>query len=280
MKTRTLCSFRLPAVAVLIALLLPASLQSQDLTERLALQTWTMRKLSFEDMTDFAVKMGISDLQVWSSLSGGHIDPLAPWEEIEQKKKLLDSKGLKVYAFGVTRATKNEEQLRKTFEFARYMGMEMIITEPTEKRELDLLEKFASVYDIKVAVHNHTIDSPFGNPVTVKMLLADRDPRVGICLDAGWMTTTGLDVADVYKEYGDRVFDVHLKDKLLGEGSAADHGFKDVDIGTGDANFIGLFKAMRESGYSGHLAIETDQELQDPTDFVRGAIAYVEEHGK
>ena len=280
MKIRTLRPFSLAIVALVLGLLVPASLQSQDLTDQLALQTWTMRKLSFEEMTDFAVKIGISDLELWSNSAGGHINPLAPWEEIEQKKKVLDSKGLKVYAFGVTNAIKNEEQLRKTFELARYMGMEMIIVEPREKRELDLLEKFAAVYDIKVAVHNHTIDSPFGNPVTVKMLLADRDPRVGICLDAGWMTTTGRDVAEVYKEYGDRVFDIHLKDKLIGDGNAQDHSFKDVAIGTGDTNFPGLFDAMKESGYSGRLAIETDQELQDPTDFVKGAIAYVEQNGR
>ena len=258
-----------------LAAVFPERVLSQNLSDRLALQTWTMRKMNFEDMTDFAVEMGISDLQMWSSTSGGHMDPLAPWEEIERQKEMLDDKGLSVYSFGVTRATQNEEQLRKVFEFARFMGMEMIITEPAEKRQLDLLEKFASVYDIKVAVHNHTIDSPFGNPVTVRMLLADRDPRLGICLDAGWMSTTGLDVAEVYKEYGDRVFDVHLKDKVV----RGPHDYTDVNIGTGDANLIGLLQALNESGYSGRIAIETDQELEDPTAFVEGAVAFVRQHG-
>ncbi len=278
MKTRIATLLRLLLVLTVLATLQPALVQAQDLSERLALQTWTMRKMNFEDMTDFASKMGFTDLQLWNSTSGGHVDPLAPWDEIQRRKETLDRKGLKAYAFGVTRATRNEEELRKVFEFARYMGMEMIITEPKEKRQLDLLEKFALVYDIKVAVHNHTIESPFGNPVTVKMLLADRDPRIGVCLDAGWMTTTGLDVAEVYRDYGDRVFDIHLKDKLVHSGEA-DHDYKDVDIGTGDANLIGLFKAMKENGYSGRIAIETDQQLEDPTDFVKGAVAFVKKHG-
>ena len=278
MKTRIATLLRLLLVLTVLATLQPALVQAQDLSERLALQTWTMRKMNFEDMTDFASKMGFTNLQLWSSTSGGHVDPLAPWDEIQRRKETLDRKGLKAYAFGVTRATRNEEELRKVFEFARYMGMEMIITEPAEKRQLDLLEKFAVVYDIKVAVHNHTIESPFGNPVTVKMLLADRDPRIGVCLDAGWMTTTGLDVAEVYRDYGDRVFDIHLKDKLVHSGEA-DHDYKDVDIGTGDANLIGLFKAMKENGYSGRIAIETDQQLEDPTDFVKGAVAFVKKHG-
>ncbi len=278
MKTRIATLLCLLSVLTVLTTLQPALVQAQDFSERLALQTWTMRKMNFEEMTDFAAKMGFTDLQMWSSTSGGHIDPLAPWDEIKRQKETLDRKGLKAYAFGVTRATRNEEELRKVFEFARYMGMEMIITEPKEKRQLDLLEKFALVYDIKVAVHNHTIESPFGNPLTVKMLLADRDPRIGVCLDAGWMTTTGLDVAEVYRDYGDRVFDIHLKDKLV-HSRGADHDYTDVDIGTGDANLIGLFKAMKETGYSGRIAIETDQQLEDPTDFVKGAVAFVKQHG-
>ena len=278
MKTRIATLLCLLSVLTVLTTLQPALVQAQDFSKRLALQTWTMRKMNFEEMTDFAAKMGFTDLQMWSSTSGGHMDPLAPWDEIKRQKETLDRKGLKAYAFGVTRVTRNEEELRKVFEFARYMGMEMIITEPTEKRQLDLLEKFALVYDIKVAVHNHTIESPFGNPVTVKMLLADRDPRIGVCLDAGWMTTTGLDVAEVYRDYGDRVFDIHLKDKLV-HSREADHDYTDVDIGTGDANLIGLFKAMKETGYSGRIAIETDQQLEDPTDFVKGAVAFVKQHG-
>ena len=265
-------------VAVFFLLSVQESL-AQDLSERIALQTWTARKMSFEAMADFAVKVGIDDLQLWSSRSGGHIDPLGPWEDIEAKKALLDSKGLKVYSFGVTRATRTEEELRKVFEFAKFFGMEMVITEPAEKRQLDLLEQFAVAYDIKVAVHNHTIESPYGNPVTVKMLLADRDHRIGVCLDAGWMTTTRLDVAEVYKEYGDRVFDIHLKDKRVW-GTEEGDKYEDVNIGEGDANLKGLFKAMIASGYAGRIAIETDQELEDPTAFVAGAIAYVKLHGR
>ena len=111
------------------------------------------------------------------------------------------------------------------------------------------------------------------------MLLEDRDPRFGICLDAGWMTTTGNDVADVYRDYGDRVFDIHLKDKLV-PGGGHGHEFEDVHIGTGDANLVGLLKALNESGYDGRIAIETDQELEDPTEFVKGAVAFVKKHGK
>ena len=90
---------------------------------------------------------------------------------------------------------------------------------------------------------------------------------------------SGLDVAEVYKEYGNRVFDVHLKDKIVSSGGEG-HNYTDVDIGEGDANFKGLFKALKATGYAGRLAIETDQELADPTKFVEGAIAFVKENSQ
>lgn len=265
---------RLVVLMACVAVLSPGSLSAQDFTKQLALQTWTMRNMDFDDMVDFAVKMDIAYLQMWSSRSGGHMDPSAPWEQIKRQKDILDRNGLKVYSFGVTRLTKNEEELREAFEFAKYMGVEVITAEPSAYRQLDLLEAFAIVYDIKVALHNHDIYSPYGNPEVVRNLLEGRDPRLGVCLDAGWMTTTRLDVEEVYRQYGDRVLDIHLKDKIVTPSEEGDQ-YTDVDIGTGDANLVGLFKAMRETGYTGRIAIETDQDLQDPTAFVQGAIAFV-----
>ena len=265
---------RLVVLMACIAVLSPGSLSAQDFTKQLALQTWTMRNMDFDDMVDFAVKMDIAYLQMWSSRSGGHMDPSAPWEQIKRQKDILDRNGLKVYSFGVTRLTKNEEELREAFEFAKYMGVEVITAEPSAYRQLDLLEAFAIVYDIKVALHNHDIYSPYGNPEVVRNLLEGRDPRLGVCLDAGWMTTTRLDVEEVYRQYGDRVLDIHLKDKIVTPSEEGDQ-YTDVDIGTGDANLVGLFKAMRETGYTGRIAIETDQDLQDPTALVQEAIAFV-----
>ena len=126
-----------------IAVLPLGSLSAQDFTKQLALQTWTMRNMDFDAMVDFAVKMDIAYLQMWSSRSGGHMDPSASWEKIKQQKERLESNGLKMYSFGVTRLTKNEKELREAFEFAKYMGVKVITAEPSAYRQLDLLEAFA-----------------------------------------------------------------------------------------------------------------------------------------
>ncbi len=55
--------------------------------------------------------------------------------------------------------------------------------------------------DIRIAIHNHGIRSLYGNPLVVRTLLKHRDPRMGVCMDAGWITSTGMDPTKVFKDY-------------------------------------------------------------------------------
>ena len=48
-----------------------------------------------------------------------------------------------------------------------------------------------------------------------QQVLAKRDPRIGVCLDAGWITQAGFDAAKVFQDYRGRVFDIHFKDKKV-----------------------------------------------------------------
>jgi hypothetical protein len=48
--------------------------------------------------------------------------------------------------------------------------------------------------------------------------------------------------------YGDRVGSVHIKDRIRGGGT--------VPLGTGDADFPGLFTALREAGYDGPWVLQ------------------------
>lgn len=266
---------RLVAMAAIAALAI--STQAADLAGQLAIQTWTLRNLKFEQVVEFAVKHGIKDLQV----IGNHIDPNASQEEWAKKKAVLDAAGLRAYTFGVAGTSLEKEKNRRLFEFAKFMGIKLIIVEPGDFRIWDNLEELAKEYDVKVAVHNHGIKSLYGNPAVVKQIVMHRDPRIGVCMDVGWITSAGFDAARVYKEYEGRVFDLHLKDKRVEKTQGDDVAF-DTNIGEGQANYKGLFNELHKSGYAGRLAIETDSNdfAKSPDDFVAKAKAYVEANGK
>ncbi|MBI5775149.1 MAG: sugar phosphate isomerase/epimerase [Verrucomicrobia bacterium] len=256
------------SLLVLTSLLLTAAAHAQP---KLGLQTWTCRNMTFEQMVDFAVKHKIKHLQCISK----HMDPGAPAEETEKKKAVLDKHGLVCYTFGVAGTSMDKEKNRQLFEFAKFMGIKVIIVEPKNLAEWDNLEELVKEYDIKLAIHNHGRGTVYGDPETVKAVLAKRDRRIGACIDIGHVSGAGHDVAKIFREYDGRVYDLHLKDKKVEKADGKDVVL-DVDIGTGISNYQGLFAELKKSKWDGVMAIETDNKgfAEDPNKFVEGAAKF------
>lgn len=243
---------------------------------QLGLQSWTCRNLSFEQVVDFAARHGIKNVQFFP----GHLDPAAPTEVNSRKQALLAQHGISAYTFGVMKPGTDKEANRRLFEFARHMGMSLIIVEPPDAAAWDNLEALVKEYDIRLAIHNHGTGTVYGDPATVKQVLATRDHRIGVCLDVGWVTAAGFDAAIVFREYGDRVFDIHFKDKKLVTDAAGQTTPVDTLIGEGATDYADLFAAIKESGWNGVMAIETDSKefAADPTELVEGAKAFFVKH--
>src|SRR5688572_20277930 len=126
------------AVAVSLAVCSSATASARrpaDAGPTLGLQTWTCRNMTFDQVVEFAVKHGITHLQFIKA----HMDPTAPKEETLRKKAILDQKGLKIYSFGVNGTSMDKEANRKLFEFAKLLGIQVIIVEPRNMEEWDNL---------------------------------------------------------------------------------------------------------------------------------------------
>ncbi len=258
---------RLMLVALMLALVGRVSADEPGI--KLGLQSWTCRNMTFQQTVDFAERHHIKYLQLIAS----HLNPDDPIELNLRKKALVEAKGMTIYTFGVNKTSMDKEANRKLFEFARRMGIGLIVVEPKNLAEWDGLEELVKEYDIKLAIHNHDIDSVYGNPATVKAILAKRDKRIGVCLDVGWITAAGFDAAKVFREYNGRVFDLHLKDKHVEKGADGKLIKVDTEIGKGDANYPGLFVEIKKSGWSGVAAIETDSKAfaENPNRLVKEA---------
>jgi len=258
------------AAAVIAALVL-TSAQAQDL--KLGVQTWTLRNLKFEQVVDFCSKHQIKYLQ----LIPDHIG-VNKKEEWATKKAALDKAGLVPYTFGVAGTSLNKEENRKLFECAKFFGMKMIVVEPNDFKIFDSLEELAKEYDIKVAIHNHGITSLYGNPTVVRNIIKHRDKRIGVCMDAGWIASARFNPAKVFKDYEGRVFDIHLKDKKVNNTDRGDVA-TDTFLGEGDAKLPELLKALKEAKYEGVIAVETDNNLKDPTEHMTKALEFVKSNG-
>jgi sugar phosphate isomerase/epimerase len=222
--------------------------------------------MTFDQVVDFAEKHHITQIQ----FIGAQFDPKGTQEETLRKKTILEAKGLTCYTFGVNGTSLNKEDNRKLFEFAKLIGAKLIVVEPKNLAEWDNLEELVKEYDIKLAIHNHGKGTPYGDPATVLGVLAKRDKRIGVCLDVGWVTAAGFDAAKVFHDYGDRVYDIHFKDKKVEKAADGKDVVLDVELGTGAANYKGLFAEIKKSGWSGVMAIETDNKSfqTDPNQMV------------
>ena len=74
-------------------------------------------------------------------------------------------------------------------------------------------------------------------------------PRIGVCYDIGNCTSYGFNCPDEIRILGDKIFEVHLKDRRVG----ADQSML---LGTGNADFTGCFLALKDIGYNSNYVLQ------------------------
>jgi sugar phosphate isomerase/epimerase len=202
--------------------------------------------------------------------------PDAPADAVSAVKAKLEKHGVRAVAFGVTGLGKDAAANRKTFEFARTMGLVSITSEP-DAAAMDDIEKLVKEFDIMLAIHNHPrqANNPnykYWDPEYVLSLVKGRDPRMGACADTGHMVRSGLKPVEVLRLYKDRVISLHLKD--LDKFSP---GGVDVPYGTGVSDVPGILKELRGRKFQGPISIEYENnwdfsvpEIAQCIGFVRG----------
>jgi sugar phosphate isomerase/epimerase len=254
------CSLAL-AVAALFAAALPCTAADPPATKRddsaseklglkLSLQCWTYNKLTFFETVDKAAGLGVKYLEMYPG------QKLKPGSDVkvnrdmgddtiaEIAKKLADAGGLKLVAYGVDSVPNDEKGARKAFEWAKKMGIEVLVTETTPN---DVHEKLCTEFGIKMALHNHPKTWP---PDQVLKASKDRNKLIGACCDTGhWMRADFVPV-DALKKLEGRVEHLHFKD--LNEFGNA----HDVPWGTGRGNVKGMLEELKRQGYKGYLSIE------------------------
>jgi L-ribulose-5-phosphate 3-epimerase len=87
------------------------------------------------------------------------------------------------------------------------------------------------------------------NPSQIAELLNKLDSKhVTINYDIGNSASNGYDPGEELDVYGERISDIHIKDRTLGGGS--------VELGKGDADIPRFFKLLEKFGYRGPLIMQ------------------------
>jgi sugar phosphate isomerase/epimerase len=234
---------------------------------KLGVATYSLRKFDRAK----AIEM-IKALQTpYVSIKEFHLRYVLPQAELIAGRKEFEAAGLKIMSGGnVDLKSTDAAVLRKSFEYAKYAGMPMMVCAPTHDN-LKTLEGLVKEYNIKLAIHNHgPEDKHFPTPQSVLQAVKGLDKRMGLCMDIGHSVRAGADILKSTQEAGERLLDVHVKD-LTDNKSAKSQ----VDVGDGILPFPGLFKLLKKMSYSGCVNLEYEINADNPLPGMQRSFSYM-----
>ena len=95
---------------------------------------------------------------------------------------------------------------------------------------------------------NLALETDLGPTQFEKLLTILDMPNVTVNYDIGNSAALGYDYRDELSAYGERISDVHIKDRVLGSGP--------VMLGTGNANIPGFFEILSQVNYKGPFIMQ------------------------
>ena len=212
--------------------------------------------------------------------------------EIAAYKAKCAAAGVEVVSLGPV-YYKDAETIDAAFALAKRYGMKYISVVPYEvkpgekdawgksRREseamLDELEKCVAKYDMRAAIHNHGPDIPdlFPTAEAAMKRIANRDKRIGVCLDVGHERRAGLDPAEFIRKHGDRIVEIHIKNIIIDPvKNYAMPGPR------GELDIPGIMKALADIGFDGYCLVEYEKDfktnqmaLAESVGYYRGVMA-------
>jgi sugar phosphate isomerase/epimerase len=224
---------------------------------RLALQSWTYNSLTLFEAVDKAKEAGLRFIEVFpgqriSKEINVGFSPDAPLSALAQVKIKLEKAGVRLTSYGVEGIGKDEAKARKLFDFAKMMGIGIIVAEP-EKDAFDLLDKLTEEYMISIAIHNHPKPSTYWSPDVVLEAVKGHSKRIGSCADIGHWMRSGIDPLEAVKKLEGRIISSHFKDGENGQ---------DVVWGTGKGNAKAILAELNRQGFRGVFSIEYEAPMK------------------
>ncbi len=222
---------------------------------KLGTQTYTFNRFTFFEAIDKAASVGLKYAEAYpgqkiSKDMEGSMGPDMTADQIKAAKDKLQSAGVKLTAFGVVGLSKDEAASRKTFEWCKTFGIEVINTEVHEDA-FDVLEKLAAEYKIKIGLHNHPNPSYYWNPDKVLSVCEGRSKWIGACADTGHWLRSGLNPVECLKKLEGRIVSFHFKDL-----NKSGQGAHDVPWGTGVADVPAIIAEMKRQKFAGPISVE------------------------
>lgn len=257
---------------------------------QVAVHSYTFKNFSIFDAIDKTAQVGAKYMSISGSVNleeNGKIKTVSTTslsaKEYDTILVHMKAKGIhpKFVNMGVVRPTADEAGSRKLFEAAKRLGIDVLVAEPETHgkmaelpKVMDVVEKLAVEYNIKVAIHNHPKPSFYWNPDTVLAAVKGRSPLLGSCSDVGHWVRSGLNPVECLRKLEGRVITLHFKD-LVGEKSGKGKEIKhDVPWGTGKSDVKAMMVELKRQGFKGAFCIEYEYHWDNSVPEIAKCVKY------
>jgi len=250
---------------------------AEKLGWRLGCQAYTFRLYTFYEALEKIQSLGLHYVEMFPGQTLSKKDDVRTNDSMsadlrKQVKRRLADAEVQLVNYGVCGLPNNEEACRKTFEFAKDMGIETLVSEPPFDA-LDLVERLADDYKINVALHNHPEPSRYWNPDTVLQHCRGRSERIGSCADTGHWMRSGINPVEAIQKLEGRIVSFHFKD-LNKYGRQDSH---DVPWGTGVGNVRAILEEVHRQGIQAVFSIEYEHNWENSLPEIAQSVKYFDE---
>lgn len=249
---------------------------AEKLGWRLGCQAYSFNRFTFFEAVDKNASLGLKYLEMYP---GQRLSPQQPDVRVghdmsaqarQAVKEKLAQANTRLLCYGVVGLAKDEKASRKVFDFAKEMGIEVIVSEPPEDA-FDTIERLCEEYGISVALHNHPRPSRYWNPDTVLAACKGRSKRIGACADTGHWMRSDIKPLDAIRKLQGRIISFHFKD-LNAFGRQA----HDVPWGTGKAEVREILREVHRQGLRAPFSIEYEYNWENSLPEIAQCVAYFE----
>ena len=190
---------------------------AEKLGWRLGCQAYSFNRYTFFEALDKNASLGLGVIEAYPGQTLSKEKPdvkideaMSPEVRAEVKKRLADA-GVKMVSYGVCGLSKDEAASRKTFDFAKDMGIETIVSEPDARCLRRPRQALRRVPDQRGAAQPPASRRSYWNSNTVLEVCKGRSKRIGSCADTGHWMRSGINPLEAIKKLEGRIISLPLQ---------------------------------------------------------------------
>lgn len=244
-----------------------------------AIHAWSFRHFTLWDSIEKTAACGAAAIELYPGqpIGGPHGKlSLQPGLDDDVYRSILDhglDHGVSPVNLGVVDIPKAEDRARAVFEMAGKLGLYGLTTESLDS--VDIIEKLAIEYGLRIGFHNHPRPTSLWNPDTIWKVIVDRHDCLGFCADIGHWASSGLDPLEVVRAIAPRLRSFHFKDR-----ASTSEPTHDRPLGTGVLDLPAILDEAMSHGFSGNVSVEYEYNWSTSASEIAQCVGYLRAYAR